>query len=150
MAAIDARLAGLVSGYGASILEDRALLADRLGRRDTHPFLDPRIVQVTYGLDPWWPVRGGHYRALQVHAYADRLPPGVMARRSKAEFSEIAWPQTLDDHTLSRVRTGPLRQAGWLDPAGFDEVVGRAREGRANAALPLSRCVAVDRWLRGR
>lgn len=150
VAAIDARLAGLVSGYGASILEDRALLADRLGRRDTHPFLDPRVVQVTYGLDPWWPVRGGHYRALQVHAYADRLPPGVMARRSKAEFSEIAWPQTLDDHTLSRVRTGPLRQAGWLDLAGFDEVVGRAREGRANAALPLSRCVAVDRWLRGR
>ncbi len=39
--AIDERLAPLTSGYDASILEDRAIIGDWLGRRESHPFLDP-------------------------------------------------------------------------------------------------------------
>jgi asparagine synthase (glutamine-hydrolysing) len=148
VAAVDERATNLTTGYDAAILQDRALVADLVGRRDSHPFLDPRVVEATYGLDPWWPSRGGHTRALQVAAFADRLPPSVAERRTKAEFSEVFWPQLLDDETLAGVRTGPLAAYGWLDPDGFDQVVVNAKRGMANAAIPLARCIALDRWVR--
>jgi asparagine synthase (glutamine-hydrolysing) len=146
--AIDERIANFTSGYDAAILEDRAVVADWLGRRDTHPLLDPRFVRVTYGLDPSWPSRHAHTRALQVAAFSDRLPPLVAERQSKADFSELFWPTLLDDASLGRVRTGPLVGHGWLDPDGFDFLVANARQGKANAAIPLSRCVSLDRWMR--
>jgi asparagine synthase (glutamine-hydrolysing) len=146
--AIDERIANMTSGYDAAILEERAVVGGLAGRRDSHPFLDPRLVAATYGLDPWWPSRGDHNRALQVAAYADRLPSAVAERRSKADFSEVFWPQLLREEVLTRVRTGPLAEAGWLDPTGFDSLVIRAQRGMANAAIPLSRCVSLDRWLR--
>ena len=148
--AIDERIANITSGYDAAILEDRALVGDLAGRRDSHPFLDPRLIEATYGLDPWWPSRGDHTRALQVAAYRDRLPPAVAERRSKADFSEVFWPQLLKDEILTRVRTGPLVEAGWLDLDGFSALVANAQRGMATAAIPLSRCVSLDRWLRTR
>jgi asparagine synthase (glutamine-hydrolysing) len=150
VAAIDERIANLTSGYDAWILEVRAVVSDEVGRRESHPFLDPRFIEATYGLDPWWPTRGGHTRALQVEAYGDRLPPAVGRRRSKADFSEVFWPQMLDDETLEQVQTGPLADLGWLDRPGFDALVAYAKEGKANAAIPLFRCVSLDRWLRSR
>ena len=150
VAAIDERIANITTGYDAAILEERAVVADLAGRRDSHPFLDPRLIEATYGLNPWWPTRGDHTRALQAEAYRDRLPPAVASRRSKADFSEVFWPQLLDDEVLTAVRTGPLVEAGWLDPDGFSALVANAQKGTPNAAIPLSRCVSLDRWLRAR
>ncbi len=146
--AIDERVGGFTSGYNASVLETRAVVSDWTGRRESHPFLDPRFVSVTYGLDPSWPTRGGHYRALHVEAFGDRLPPVVAQRRSKADFSEVFWPQVLDDRELAKVRTGPLTTLGWLDPSGFDVLVVNAKRGMANSAIPLFRCLSLDRWIR--
>jgi asparagine synthase (glutamine-hydrolysing) len=150
VAAVDERISNITTGYDAAILESRALVADETGRRESHPFLDPRFVEGTYGLNPWWPTRGGHTRALQVEAFKDRLPPSVAARRSKVEFSGVFWPQLLDEVELAAVRSGPLTALGWLDQNGFDRLVMSARQGMANYAIPLSRCVALDRWLRSR
>ena len=146
--AIDERMSSFTSGYNASILETRAVIGDWLGRRESHPFLDPRFVRATYGLDPWWPTRGGHYRALHVEAFGDRLPTVVARRLSKADFSEVFWPQVLDDRELAKVRTGPLTTLGWLDPSGFDVLVVNAKRGMANSAIPLFRCLSLDRWMR--
>jgi hypothetical protein len=146
--AIDERLANLTEGYDAATLETRAVVTDQAGRRESHPFLDPRVVHATYGLDPWWATRDGHDRALEVHAFQDRLPHVVEQRRSKAEFSEVFWPALLDDVRLQQVRTGPLHERGWLDAEGFDTVVANAERGMANAAIPLSRCVLLDQWVR--
>ena len=146
--AIDERMSNFTSGYNASILETRAVVGDWLGRRESHPFLDARFVRATYGLDPWWPTRGGHYRALHVAAFGDRLPTVVARRLSKADFAEVFWPQVLDDRRLGKVRTGPLATLGWLDPRGFDVLVMNAKRGMANSAIPLFRCVSLDRWLR--
>lgn len=145
---IDQRIANLTSGYDAAILESRAIVTDLLGRRETHPFLDPRFVVATYGLDPAWPTRGGHLRALEIEAFGDRLPDLVRHRNSKAEFSDVFWPQVLTTEVVARVRSGPLVEAGWLDPTGFDQLVVEGRAGRPNMAIPLARCVALDRWLR--
>ena len=146
--AIDERGSNFTSGYNASILQTRAVLSDWLGRRESHPFLDPRFVRATYGLDPWWPTRGGHYRALHVEAFGDRLPSVVARRLTKADFSEVFWPQVLDDHELAKVRTGPLATYGWLDRPGFDALVVNAKKGMANSAIPLFRCLSLDRWMR--
>ena len=146
--AVDERADHMLSGYHAWAMEDAAVVADMVGRRSSHPFLDPRFIRTTYGLDPWWPLRDGHYRALQVAAYADRLPPVVVQRRSKAEFSEVAWPKSLRDDVLAQVATGPLAVRGWLDQEGFQIVVSQARRGESWTALPLSRILGLDRWLR--
>ena len=146
--AIDERIANLTSGYDACILETRAVLTDWFDRRESHPYLDPRFVEATYGLDPWWPTRDGHTRALEVEAFADRLPPLVARRQDKADFPEVFWPQLLDREVLARIRTGPLAELGWLDRAGFEDLVANAKEGKADAAIPLSRCASLDRWLR--
>jgi hypothetical protein len=146
--AIDERLAPLTSGYNASILETRAVVSDWVGRRESHPFLDPRFVKATYGLDPWWPTKDGHYRALEVSAFGDRLPAAVAERRSKADFSEVFWPQVLSDFRHGQVRAGPLHQQGWLDLEGFDVLLADAKRGMANAAIPLFRCLSLDDWMR--
>ena len=148
VAAIDERIANLTSGYTASILEERAVVADATGRRKTHPFLDPRFIEATYGWNPWWPTYIGHPRSLQVAAYADRLPRLVAARRTKADFSEVFWPQLLDDSVLTAIATGPLHDLGWLDPDGFARLVANAKRGTAQSAIPLSRCRSIDQWLR--
>lgn len=148
VAAVDERAVNLTSGQLAFVLEARALVADFSGHRNSHPFLDPRVINALYGLDPWFPVRDGHYRALEPAAFADRLPPEIRDRRTKAEFSEVFWPQLLHDEVVDRVTSGPLVERGWLDLTGFGNIVNGAREGRAWAALPLSRAVEVDRWLR--
>lgn len=146
--AIDERVGGLLAGAVASALDDVSLFDDWLGIRHSHPFYDPRLIEATYGLDPWWAERGGHVRALEVAAFSDRLPTLVATRRSKAEFSEVAWPLLLDEPTLHRVATGPLRDREWLDASGFTGLLRNAHNAHAPAALPLSRCVALDRWLR--
>lgn len=148
IAAIDERLSNFTSGYNTSILQTRAVIGDWLGRRESHPFLDPRFVRATYGLNPWWSTRGGHYRALHVEAFGDRLPTVVARRLSKADFSEVFWPQVLHDGELATVGAGPLVKLGWLDPSGFDVLVRDARRGMANAAIPLFRCLSLDRWIR--
>ncbi|CAN5883740.1 hypothetical protein BH23ACT2_BH23ACT2_24790 [soil metagenome] len=146
-AAVDERMANLTAGYDAAVLEEQAIVSDLVGVRATHPFLDPRFIAATYGLDPTWPTRGGHTRALEVAAYGDRVPSVIADRRTKGEFSEVFWPQVLDRRTVLGVRTGPLAERGWLDIAGFDGLVGDAQRGMANAAIPLSRCVSLSRWL---
>lgn len=148
VAAIDSRFANVTSGYDAFILEESALVHDWIGVRVSHPFLDPRVIEATYGLDPWWPSYYGHTRALQVAAYRDRLPPLVAARRSKAEFSDVFWPQVLDPLAINGVREGPLAQAGWLAFTGYDALVRNAKERKAYSAIPLFRCIALDRWMR--
>jgi hypothetical protein len=148
IAAIDQRIDTITSGYDAAILESRATVTDAEGRRESHPFLDPRLIEATYGLNPWWATEGDHSRALEVAAYRDRLPLLVAERRSKADFSEVFWPELLSGHIIHEVRTGPLVELGWLDLAGFEAVVQGAKEGKAFRAIPLSRCVSVDRWLR--
>ncbi len=111
--------------------------------------LDPRVVEGTYGLNPWFAVRNGEDRALQVAAFEDRLPPLVRNRQDKAEFSEIMWGVGLaDDDLIQRIATGPLSERGWLDADGFADVARRAREQWPNAAIPMSRAAALDRWLR--
>ena len=146
--AIDYRIQNLTTGYDAFVLETSAIVNDETGRRQSHPYLDPRFIEATYGLDPSWPSRGGHTRALQIEAYRDRLPREVATRRDKVEFSEIFWPQVLEEESLRAIRTGPLAERGWLDHTGFDELTLKAERGMATAAIPLSRCVSVDRWLR--
>lgn len=145
---IDVRAGGLTTGHVAGGLEESALIEDLTGTRQSHPFLDPRVIEATYGLDPWFPVQGGHYRALQAAAYADRIPVSVAARLSKAEFSEVVWPVSLRPEVVRRIATGPLAARGWLDPVGLNHVLSDARVGRAHAALPLARMTALDQWLR--
>lgn len=147
IAAIDERFANVTSGYHASILEEAAAVHDVTGRRASHPFLDPRMITATYGLNPWWPTYGGHTRALEVAAFADRLPPLVSGRRTKAEFSEVFWPLRPDEAEASRLRDGILATAGWLDRTGFDALLRSAHAGDPGSAIPLARCVALDRWL---
>lgn len=143
--AVDSRCDGLTSGYVASILEDAAVVSDLTGWRTTHPFLDPRVITATYGLNPWFPHRTGHYRALQAAAFADRVPDRVQARLTKAHFAEVVPARSHDD--LRRLAQGPLAARGWIYPAGMEELLGE--KGADLDAFLVHRLQAMSRWLQG-
>jgi hypothetical protein len=145
--AVDARMDGLTSDRTAQLLAQRAVLDDLTGHRSTHPFLDPDLIRTVLGIAPWL-FGDADNRALQRAAFGDRLPDEVLARRSKAEFSELVWPTLLRGEVLAGIRSGPLVSEGWVDPAGFDALVVNARARQADAARPLARCANADRWLR--
>lgn len=147
---IDVRANGLTSGHVTANLENAAVVDDLTGVRRSHPFLDPRLIEATYGLDPQFSVRDHHYRALEASAYSDRVPASVAHRRGKAEFSEVVWPTVMQPEIIRGIASGPLVERGWLDLTGFRNVVNDARSGRAHAALPLSRMVALQEWLQSR
>lgn len=144
--AIDERARGLTVGYVAWLLEAGAVVSDLSGWRDSHPFFDPRVINAIYGLNPWFPVRGGHDRALEVAAFADRLPDEIRTRRSKAEFSGLPWPG--EPHDSSTLMNGPLGQRGWLDREGLNDLMSKRRMGHPEAVYPLFRATALDRWFR--
>jgi asparagine synthase (glutamine-hydrolysing) len=147
--AVDERADVVTSGHTAYIMEELAIAADLNGWRSSHPFLDPRLITATYGLNPSFAVRHGHDRALQVAVLADRLPPAVRERRSKAEFSEVMWtgcPRGIP--TVEEIVRGPLGRRGWLDVSGTDQLINAARERRPASARLFARVVALDRWLR--
>lgn len=148
VSAIDYRAVNLTSGHTAFLLEARALITDLTKHRDSHPYLDPRLIEGLYGLNVQFPVEGGHYRGLQPAAYGDRLPPAIRDRRSKAEFSEVFWPGLLRDDAIGPALSGPLQDRGWLQLDGVDRIVQGARRGESWAAVPLNRIVEMDRWLR--
>ncbi|MGY1769910.1 asparagine synthase-related protein [Blastococcus sp. SYSU D00813] len=147
--AVDERFSGHSSGYVAAILEDAALVHDLSGWRSTHPFFDPRFIEASYGLNPWFPVRGGHDRALEVEIFGALLPPKVRTRRDKADFAEVAWARPATRDLAQRILSGPLMERGWIDPDAVTDVISDAEQGRAEAALPFCRLVAVHSWLSG-
>ncbi|MGY1740222.1 MULTISPECIES: asparagine synthase-related protein [unclassified Blastococcus] len=147
--AVDERLSGLSSGYVAAIFEDAAVVHDLSGWRSTHPFFDPRFIEASYGLDPWFPVRNGHDRALEVELFGALLPPVVRDRRDKADFAEVAWARPATRKLTKRLLSGPLMQRGWIDSEAVTDVMENAMKGRAGAALPFCRLVAMHSWLSG-
>jgi asparagine synthase (glutamine-hydrolysing) len=148
--AVDERIEALDDGYQATILEDVAVVGDLSDHRTSHPYFDPRLMEGLLGLDPELAVAGGHDRAVQVTAFRDRLPDLVARRRTKAEFSEVVWPNGLDEQRWAAVSAGPLVDRGWLDRPGWERLVAVARGRRPGAASPLSRVLGLDLWLRAR
>jgi hypothetical protein len=142
--ALDKRMNSLSRGHVAAIMQEQAVLHDELDHRSSHPYLDPRVVDATYGLDPWWATEDEHSRSFQVRAFRERLPAVVANRRTKAEFSEVALIFA-SRQSLEQVCTGPLASAGWLERDGFEKLA----SGRGPfAAGPIARCIALDKWLR--
>lgn len=149
--AIDERADEILSGYVTYVLEEGAVVNDLTGWRTTHPFFDPKVIEGLYGLNPWFPVQGRRDRALQVAAFADRLPVEVTRRVSKVHFSDAVWSVALaDPEAVRQLTRGPLQERGWLDAEGFEELLTQVAAKRPGAALPVWRAVALDSWLRQR
>lgn len=147
-AAVDERAAGLTSGYLAAILERAAMVDDQTGCRMTHPFLDPRFIEATYGLNPWFSLRGGHDRALAADAYADRIPPNVQNRRTKAHFSGVSQGATLGNpEAVAQLMAGPLVNHGWIQRSRLADLAEEAGHSW-DADRRLFRALSLDRWLR--
>ncbi len=145
--AIDKRLQGFQSGYVAAIMQDQAVSHDELDHRSSHPYFDPRVVEATYGLDPWWATEDHHSRSFQVRAFRERMPAVVADRRTKAEFSETFLHLLPGVEQTAQLRNGPLFATGWIDLTGFDQMVLRAKEGGPHAVSTLFRCQAFNDWL---
>jgi hypothetical protein len=111
--------------------------------------LDPRFIQGTWPLNPWYSTGSGRDRSLEVAAYIDRLPPAVAHRRDKAEFSEVAWSVLHSDAGWRhRLLSGPLIEHGWVNLQEFVRLLDAATEHQPWAARPFARALSLDRWLR--
>jgi asparagine synthetase B (glutamine-hydrolysing) len=153
VAAIDERLSNPTSGYLACILEESAVLQDACFRRASHPFLDTRLIQAIYGLDPAWPTAKGGTRDVQIAAFSDRLPFSVAARTGKAEFSEVFFGSDLGRrfgaHDKDRL-SSLIEETGWLNVEFEDQIEEGIGQGRASALLLHQRVRALSDLLEHR
>jgi asparagine synthetase B (glutamine-hydrolysing) len=129
------------------VLMRMASLADRVGVRAVHPFLEPRFVAAlgAMGGPTGFPDRSAALRALFGHA----LPDAVVTRGTKASFNEVLWHRhtrhlvaDLDESRVERTLRC-LSLEGLVDPTAL-LAHWRGDEPLANSFLLLQACRLAD------
>jgi asparagine synthase (glutamine-hydrolysing) len=149
------RLANDVQQVMGYELEDRAAAAAGLDQR--HPFNDRRLAEFGFALPEAQRWSGGETKVVMRRALKAELPPPVLRRNDKAEFTStlVDAIETLGGRAfLSRLRGA---ECGWIDApviqSMYDEMVGLYRRGH-ESYIPLADAVwsvaAVELWLQQR
>jgi len=106
------QVVGLASNLSLHGLSRRTEAADLV-----HPLLSQPVMETCLRLPSWVLTGGGHDRLLARQAFADRLPPQIVHRRSKAELSAYyghAIAAAIDE-LLPHLLEGRLSEAGLID-----------------------------------
>jgi len=105
------------------------------------PLLSQPLVEFGLGVQSWQWSEGGKDRALARAAFADMLPPEVLARRSKGRILSIFLPAFARDRELLR----PFLLDGWLAGAGIldPDAVSAMLEPGAGDPLSIMRVLEV-------
>ena len=141
------QIASLVGGVSAHSATRRGEAADL-----RHPLLAQPLLELCLAIPVPTLVRGGRDRGLARDAFADRLPPSVLARRGKGRLS--AHYGRILGRSLEAVRPlllqGRLAAAGLVDPSEWDEalsiesLIWRGGVGRIFTAVMLE--LWIEAW----
>ncbi len=106
------QIVGFASNLGLHSPSRRTAQADLL-----HPALSQPVMEAVLATPTWRLTRGGHDRLLAREAFADRLPPELVRRRSKAELG--AYYGRVVAANIARLRPhlleGRLARQGLID-----------------------------------
>ncbi|QTC90316.1 asparagine synthase-related protein [Brevundimonas goettingensis] len=114
------QIAGIASGVSFSAPSRQTAVVDVL-----HPLLAQPVVETALSLSPWQLTLGARDRGLVRRAFASRLPPSIIHRRSKGEMT--AFYGRLLAQSLPVLRPwlldGRLAREGLLDVATLDQTL---------------------------
>lgn len=140
----------LDSAQGALVMGLVDRHAAHAGLEMRHPFSDARIVQFAFSTPERLRLRGDRSKYLHVRAMQGLMPPAVIKRKTKAEFSAM-FRARLDDMGDHLTRGLPREHPDWLDAGGMRRLFDAYRENR-QFGWPLwilwgiygSTCVCVE------
>ena len=126
--------------------EDRNSMAFSLEAR--LPFLDYRLVELSFRLDPAALIASGATKLLLRRALADRLPPLVRDRRDKIGFltPQARWLREAGPE-VARALERPGFGGGYVGREAARRLLGSVERGRPGADFALWRCICLDLWL---
>jgi len=114
------------------------------------PLLSQPVMEATLRVPSWMWIAGARNRAVARQAFADRLPPEILARRSKGSF--IGFVGALYARHRSRLRDylldGCLHSQGLLDAPAVQRFIDSDLPPRDRTFGRLLDLYAVENWIR--
>lgn len=114
------------------------------------PLLSQPVVEACLRVPSWMWIHGGCNRAVARLAFADRLPPPILHRRSKGTF--ISYSGTVYRKAKAPIRAflleGRLQAQGLLDPAALRRQFDDASPTREASIMRLFELCMIENWVR--
>jgi asparagine synthase (glutamine-hydrolysing) len=134
----------LSSPYFGLKLEAEERRAAHAGLELRYPFLDSRLVELILAIPGTRRMAHGERKGLLRAASADVLPPGVLGRRGKGDWTAPV------DRALTAAAGVPNRSRlldRFVDPLGAERIVRRYRRGAGDLRWDVWFLITLDRWL---
>ncbi|WP_312571162.1 asparagine synthase-related protein [Brevundimonas sp.] len=114
------------------------------------PLLSQPVVEHCLRIPSWMSVHGGQNRSVAREAFADLLPPLILTRTTKGDFTELLG--AIFDHNREIVRElllgGRLREAGMIDVPSAERTVCLNGPSKDAAFVQLLTLAAIELWSR--
>lgn len=139
------QILGLVQGCGLHSASLQTLAASVL-----HPLLAQPVTEVCLALPAAQLTLGRRDRALARHAFADRLPAPLVARRTKGEMTAFYGHLIADSLDLLRpwLLEGRLAAMGLIDAARADAALSREALAWRGGYVDIMTTAAIEGWVR--
>lgn len=130
------------------------LFRDIAPRGSTHwlrlPLLSQPVVEACLKVPSWMWITGGQNRAIARTAFADRLPQGVLQRRSKGTF--MNYLGAIYQREQARMRqyllTGHLQKHNLLDAGALEEFFEATHPPRDTSFTRIFDLCMIENWVR--
>jgi asparagine synthase (glutamine-hydrolysing) len=134
--------------------EDLLVMADRMSMAHSlelrAPFCDPALLEMSLALPPALKLRGGRLKALLKAAFADVLPPAVLAQPKRGFMIPLArWLRgNLRDLMEDLLAPAQLRARGLFEPAAVARLIAEHLGGTRAHSDRLWTLMMTELWLR--
>ncbi|WP_434211928.1 asparagine synthase-related protein [[Pseudomonas] boreopolis] len=133
---------------GTQLFRDTALRGQ--GRSMHFPLLTQPVLEACLKVPTWMWIAGGRNRAVARDAFADRLPRGILERRSKGSYTGyMAAVYARNKPGMRRfLEEGELCAHGLLDRSALEDFFARELAARDLSFLRIFDLCAAENWVR--
>jgi asparagine synthase (glutamine-hydrolysing) len=115
------------------------------------PFLDHRLVEFTFGLEPKHKMHRGLSKGVLREAMAGVIPEAIRTRRDKVGFTTptARWiAECMDSQVRPLLLSSRCIHRGIFDRKKMGALLTRQKDGRVHAELAIFRCLFTELWFR--
>ncbi len=148
-------LVRVASGEEAVIRQDAERMGTHAGVELRHPYYDRRLVEWLLALPDDLRFRERQSKYVSRKALSDLLPPAILNRGDKADFTNPMLKVVTAAYRQTDWRNLRVADRGWVDAGVVRDLqrefnaTGTSEEARIRAALALWHVAALEAWLRG-